>query len=205
MRKAVAVTWGFALIAGMTVSAWAGGTYPYGEGDPPGSSGSPEGSATVAVHAKITANISVQPSQTIVDAGSLQIGDLTANIVFLVHANTEAVQMWVTATDLYKGDQPQNPTVPPIPLKTSAGATISPQGAAPLGGGSNVAILPASQNSTIGNFPAYESGKIVFESQDNGTFSHPVTVTVVWNLTNNEQPQGDYGARVMLSAMVMPM
>lgn len=162
------------------------------------------GTATVAVHAKVVPNISVTPSIPIVDAGSVQFGDLTASVVFLVHANTEAVKMWVTGTDLYKGDQPVNPTVPPILLKTSAGATITPTGASVLGGGSNVATLPSTPNSTIGSFPAYESSQITFESMDNNSFSHDVLVNLTWTLSNPEQPMGDYGARVMLSAMVMP-
>jgi hypothetical protein len=162
------------------------------------------GSATAAVHAKVVPNISVTPSIPIVDAGTIQSGDLKGQVVFLVHANTESVKMWVTATDLFKGDDPVQPTVPPIPLKTSAGATIAPSGGGVLGGGSNVATLPPVPNTVIGDFPAYESSMIVFEGKDNGTFSKDVMVTVWWNLSNNEQPQGDYGARVMLSAMVMP-
>ncbi len=188
MKKTIAVLAGFMLLAGLVVAARA----------------DLEGSAVSAVHAKVVANIAVTPAMPIVDAGSVQSGALTGNIVFLVHANTEAVKMWVTATDLFKGDDPVEPTVPPIPLKTSAGATISPTGANVLGGGSNVARLPYQSNASIGSFPAYESEPITFESKDNGTFSHDVTVTVIWELTNNEQPQGDYGARVMLSAMVMP-
>lgn len=165
-----------------------------------------DGSAVVAVHAKVTANIAVTPQAPVVDVGSVQIGDLWGRIGFLVHANTQAVKMWVTATDLWKGDIPHsNPLgVPPIPLYTGAGAKIEPSGASPLGGGSNVADLPSMHNSSIAGFPAYQSTQITFESMDNGTFSHPVLVTVLWKLENNEQPMGDYGGRVMLSAMVMP-
>ena len=162
-----------------------------------------EGSAVSEVHATVTANISVTPDQPIVDAGSIQIGDLTGNVPFQVHANTQAVQMWVAATNLYKGTSLQS-TVPPIPVKTEAGAKIAPSGATVKGGGSNVASLPSTPNSSVNSFPAYESTKIVFESGDNGTFSHPVLVTVLWALVNNEQPMGDYGGFVRLSAMVMP-
>ncbi|HUU91596.1 MAG TPA: hypothetical protein VM238_10330 [Phycisphaerae bacterium] len=188
MRKPTALLMSIVLVAAMTAAA----------------RGDMEGSAVAAVHATVTANISVTPSVPIVDAGSLQIGDLVGRIPFLVHANTEAVKMWVTATDLYKGDVPSEPTVDPIPLNTSAGATIDPAGATVFGGGSNVALLPASPDTMIGEFPAYQSQPIVFESMDNGTFSHDVLVIVIWTLTNNEQPMGDYGGRVMLSAMVMP-
>jgi len=194
MKKFIAVASALVLMAGM---AWA--TYA-----------DEFGSATAQVHVKVVSNITVQPSVPIVDAGSVQSGDISTNVVFIVHANTEAVQMWVTATDLWKGDVPNpgyisDPTaVRPIPLKTSAGATISPEGANVLGGGSNIAGLPNSSNAQIGAFPAYESQKITFESMANGNFSHPVTVTVAWNLTDAQQAQGDYGARVMLSAMVMP-
>jgi len=188
MRKAWVVLLGLGRVAGLTATARA----------------DTEGCAVAAVHCTVTANISVTPQVPIVDAGSLQIGTLTGQIPFTVHANTEAVKMWVCVTDLYKGDLPLNPTVPPIPVKTSAGATIQPTGATPLGGGSNVAPLPSTPNGTIGDFPSYESSSIVFESMDPGTFSHPVVVIVVWELTNNEQPMGDYGGRVKLCAMVMP-
>jgi len=186
MRKALACVFALGLMAAMAASAQA----------------DPEGSAVAAVHVKVVPNISVTPQVPIVDAGSIQIGDLTGMIPFVVHANTEAVTMWVCATDLYKGDDPVNPTVDPIPLNLSAGATIDPSGANVLGGGSNVASFVGT--CAIGDFPAAESERIAFESKDNGTFSHDVMVTVVWTLSNNEQPQGDYGGRVMLSAMVMP-
>lgn len=188
MRKVIVALLGLMFVAGMTATAQA----------------DMEGSAVASVHCTVTANISVTPQVPIVDAGSLQIGELTGQIPFTVHANTEAVKLWVTATNLYKGDLPLSATVPPIPLKTSAGATIQPTGATPLGGGSNVAPLPSTPNAQIGDFPGYESTPIVFESADPGTFSHPVLVIVVWELTNNEQPMGDYGGRVKLSAMVMP-
>ena len=62
-------------------------------------------------------------------------------------------------------------------------------------------MLPAS---TIGAFPAYLSNTIDFESMDNGSFSHPVTVTIVWTLSDPQQPQGDYSGEVQLFAMVLP-
>jgi hypothetical protein len=161
-------------------------------------------SATADVHVKVVPNVSVTPVAPIVDAGSIQSGDLTVPIVFNVHANTEAVRLWVAVSQLYKGDQPVNPTVNPIPVKLSAGATIAPQGASVLGGGSNVAGLPSLPNTTIGAFPAYLSNTIDFESMDNGSFSHPVTVTIVWTLSDPQQPQGDYSGEVQLFAMVLP-
>jgi len=164
--------------------------------------GRAEGSATAEVHALVTPNISVTPIQPIVDAGSIQIGDLRATIYFQVHANTEAVKFWVCATDLWKGTRADGATVPPIPLNSSAGAIIDPIGATVLGGGSNVAAFV--RDSNIMGLPAKETEQIAFESKDNGTFSHDVCVTVSWTLSNNEQPQGDYGGKVQLCAMVMP-
>jgi hypothetical protein len=162
-----------------------------------------EGSAVASVHLRVTANISVSPQAPIVDAGSLQIGELTVNVPFMVDANTEAVQMWVDATNLYKGDIPTDPTVPFIPLQIAPGVTITPDRASVLGGGSNVAVLPSSPNATIGAFPAFETSRITFESAENGNFSHPVVVTLQWTLSNNQQPVGDYAGRVQLNAMVI--
>jgi len=163
-----------------------------------------EGSAVAAIHLKVTANISVTPQTPIVDAGSLQIGEVIVPIPFMVHANTEAVKMWVTATDLYKGDIPVAPTVHPIPLQTGEGALIEPERASVKGGGSNVAPLPSTPNDVLQGFPAYRSSQITFESAEAGNFSHPVVVTLAWTLADNQQPVGDYGGRVMLSAMVVP-
>jgi hypothetical protein len=162
-----------------------------------------EGSAVASVHLRVTANISVTPQSPIVDAGSLQIGELIVNIPFMVHGNTEAVTLWVDATNLYKGDIPTDPTVAFIPLQIAPGIVITPDRASVLGGGSNVAVLPSSPNATIGAFPAYETSRITFESAENGSFSHPVIVTVQWTLSDNQQPVGDYAGRVQLNAMVV--
>jgi len=183
MKKAIACVLGLALLAGVAQA-------------------DPVGDAVVEVHAEVVSNISVTPATPIVDVGDIQIGDLIGNIPFIVHANTEAVKIYVTASDLYKGDDPVNPTVPMIPLNMTAGAVIDPTGANVYGGGSNVA--PFTTSATIGDFPAMQTDPIVFESKDNGLFSHDVLVTVQWILSNNEQPQGDYGGRVMLTAEVQP-
>jgi len=166
--------------------------------------GSSEGAAVTAVHAKVVPNIAIRPLAPIVDAGSPISGDISTGVVFLVHANTQSVRMWVTATDLFKGDVPLNPTVPPIRLDIQKGARIQPSGANVLGGGSNVATLPSAPNADVLGFPGYQSTSIDFESMDAGTFSHDVTVSLSWKMTNNEQPMGDYGGRVMLSAMCLP-
>jgi hypothetical protein len=162
------------------------------------------GSATAAVHAKVSANIAVTPQIPIVDAGSIQTGELSVDVPFMVHANTEAVQLWVIATDLWKGDTPlPGSDANKIPLQIAEGVVITPQNAGVYGGGSNVSTLINSAT-FIGAFPAYEFSHINFESADRASFSHPVTVHLNWTVSDNQQAVGDYGGRVQLNAMVMP-
>ena len=76
------------------------------------------GVATGHVYVNVVSNIAVSVITSNVDLGSIQTGLFPGEITFRIDANQEAVAFSVAATQLYKGDDPTNPTVAPIPLAT---------------------------------------------------------------------------------------
>jgi hypothetical protein len=159
-----------------------------------------QGSATAKVFVNIVPSLSVQPATPIVNANTVSLGDFTATIDFTVHANQEAVCFFVEVSPLFKGDDP-NSTVLPIPIETSAGVVVQPDGANPLGSVSNVLQFNAG-TSVVDGFPALVTNTLCYESSDNGTFSHVVHVTVVWNQNDPQKPQGQYSGKVRLTALL---
>jgi hypothetical protein len=97
-----------------------------------------ESSAVAKVYATVNPNVAVNYDNGVVDAGTIQTGLICADIVFRIDANKESVQIFVEASDLWKGDDPTNSEVAPILLAQAEGATIDPVNANPLGSGSNI-------------------------------------------------------------------
>ena len=161
-----------------------------------------EGSASAHVYVKVDPNVAVG-AEAIVDAGTVQTGDFTATIKFRVDANLQAVYLYAAASPLYKGDDPTNNDVLPIPLELSAGIEIAPTNANPMEGGSNVAGY-TSAAVDIEGFPGITTEMICFESSQNNHFSQDVFVTVVWNQDDPEKPTGEYSGKVKLWALLMP-
>lgn len=161
------------------------------------------GEAEAHVYAIVNPNIAVGVLTPIVNAGTVQMGDFNAVIGFRVDANKEDVKLSVCASELYKGDDPTNPTVAPIPLNLSAGVPIAPTDANPMNGASNVANYSGGSCS-IGAFPGLATEQIHFESSQNGHFSQDVYVTVTWNQGDPEKPMGEYSGKVKFIAMLVP-
>src|SRR5512138_2998999 len=99
------------------------------------------GVATGHVYVNVVSNIVVSVITPNVALGSIQTGIFPGSITFRIDANAEAVSISAAATQLYKGDDPTNPTVAPIPIATALGALIEPTNASPYDGGSNVAMF----------------------------------------------------------------
>ena len=77
-----------------------------------------EARACRTVFATIDPNVSLIPSSTLeINAGTYQTGDITAQVGFRVDANKEQVEFYVEASELFKGADPTDATVAPIPLK----------------------------------------------------------------------------------------
>jgi hypothetical protein len=163
-----------------------------------------ESSAVAKVYATVNPNVAVNYDNGVVDAGTIQTGLICADIVFRIDANKESVQIFVEASDLWKGDDPTNSEVAPILLAQAEGATIDPVNANPLGSGSNIAGFIGAGDEVMG-FPTQRSETIGFESSQNNRFSQDVTVTVCWDQDDDEKPMGEYSGVVKLTSMLIPI
>ena len=161
-------------------------------------------SATASVHALVNPNISMSATTAIVDAGTIQTGDFNAQVQFRVDANQEQLTLGCEATALYKGDDPTNTAVAPIPIDLARGCLIAPANANPLAGASNVAQFSGTPGAGIGAFPSFVTNAITFESSQAGVFSQPVFMTVWWNQNDPEKPTGEYSGKVKLLALINP-
>ncbi len=161
-----------------------------------------ESMATAHVWVDVVANIAVRANTPQVDAGDVQTGAFTATIEFRVDANNEDIDLACYASDLWKGDDPTNDDVAPIPLLVGAGCLIDPINANPTGGASPVASFDPSVVHNVSGFPALGTNSINFESSQNGHFSQEVYVTVAWNQDDPEKPQGEYSGVVKLLGMI---
>jgi hypothetical protein len=162
-----------------------------------------ESAAVAKVYATVNPNVAVNYDNGVVDAGTIQTGLIYADIIFRLDANKESVLIFVEASDLWKGDDPTNNEVLPIPLAAAEGAVIDPANANPLGSGSNVASFIGTGSDVMG-FPTQLSATIGFESSQNNRFSQDVTVTVAWDQDDDEKPMGEYSGVVKLTSMIIP-
>jgi len=168
-------------------------------------SADPTSSATAHVYLNIDPNIAVQAIDANVDAGTLQTGDRSVPITFRIDANTEQVSMSALVTKLYKGDDPKNTDVAPIPVNLSAGVVMQPANANPVNGGSNVATYIGTGNVTNpkGVFEGSLTQQLAFESSQNGHFSQNVEITPTWTNELDEKPTGQYSGYVVLYSAVL--
>jgi len=164
----------------------------------------PTSNAVAHIYATVDPNVAVAAPSAAVDAGAYQTGTVTGTITFRVDANTQAVSLQVCASDLWKGDDPTGTDVDPIALDATAGATILPTNANPIGGASNNGPFTTA-GTPVEGFPTQCADPISFESSQNNHFSQDVTVTVQWDQTDPEKPQGEYSGVVQLIAVVLPV
>jgi hypothetical protein len=156
------------------------------------------GHATAHAHVLVNPTIAAVALTPNVDLGTVQIGLVPGILVFRVDANVERVDLWCVATYLYKGNDPQDPTVDPIGLFREAGVTIEPTNAAPIQGGPNVA--PFLETTDINGFTGWISDKITFESSQPGLFSQDVVLRITWDQPDPEKPRGEYSGWVIFWA-----
>ena len=159
------------------------------------------GSATASVIVTINPNMAVGVVTPIVDAGTVQTGAFAANLVFRVDANTEAVKMFLEASSLYKGDDPLNTEVAPIPLKTSVPVLISPQYGNRMGALPNEAAWNGA-GALIGAYPTTSTETVQFESSQNGHYSQNVGYKITYTQPDPEKPQGQYSGKVKLTILL---
>jgi len=159
-------------------------------------------SATVKIVVRVRPSLSVESASPVVDAGTVDKGDVSASLGFRVKANAGQVALSVAASDLYKADEPGTVVVMPLRLKASAGARIEASSASPAGGSD--AVAPFEGPDRIGAFPALRSRRILFAGSQDHRFDQDVAVNLSWQSADARQPPGDYGGRVSLTAMLMP-
>lgn len=160
--------------------------------------------AMAHVYVNVDPNVSVQALSAnlgLNNGSSVQTGAFGGTVDFMVDANQEAVLLGVAATDLYKGDNPNDESVLPLPVDTTVGALIAPDAANPIQGGSNLARFGDTSfqlPTQYGDMNAYRTNDIQFESSQNGTFSQHVAVTVGWQQPDPQKPVGEYSGYVVL-------
>ncbi len=158
--------------------------------------------ATSHVFVTVSPNITLS-GQAHVDAGSVQTGDFTAECIFRVDANTQQIQIYAEASDLYKGNDPTAPEVAPIPLNISAPVGVYLVNGSPLG--TAASELPyTTAAGDINGFPTLITSSLGLESSQNNHFSQEVTLTFTWNQDDPEKPMGEYSGFVKMAAMVLP-
>lgn len=158
------------------------------------------GHAVAHAHVVVTSTIAVVVLTPNADLGTVRIGTIPGILIFRVDANVERVDLWCVATYLYKGNDPQDPTVDPIVLFREAGATIEPTDAIPVQGSPNVA--PFLETVDINGFTGWISDKITYESSQPGFFSQDVVLRITWDQPDPEKPRGEYSGWVIFWAGV---
>jgi hypothetical protein len=161
------------------------------------------GSASVHVRVLVNPNVAISAVAPTVDAGTVQTGNFTASIDFTVDANKQEVSFQVDASPLFKGNDPTETIVTPIPLNLSAGALIQPINGNATGGHSNTAAFTG-PGPTIQGFPTSATEVVQYSSSQNNHFSQNVNVKVTWNQGDPELPTGEYSGVVQITALLLP-
>jgi hypothetical protein len=134
--------------------------------------------------------------------GYIQTGMICGWLRWRVDANTEAVRFCLGASDLWKGDDPNNPSVEPIPLYKDYGVEFDIEFGNPALG--QDAFVDFVSQSTLGDFQIWQTEYVTFESSQNGYFSQFVMTNVCWKQDDPEKPTGQYSGVVALWGFVVP-
>jgi len=159
-------------------------------------------SATARIRVVVMPSMSVSAVER-VTVQNTQAGPIQATVTFLIKANLHRARLYVEASDLYKGSDPSNRSVTPIPLDTAAPAVIEPASATPAAGNSNAAGW-IGRGTPIGAFETHLSETLEFESSQDRRFTQEVDVTLTWNQDDPSRPLGTYGGMVRLTALATP-
>lgn len=158
-------------------------------------------SATAGVYVTVNPNISLFPLEANVNMGTIQTGSFTGTIPWRIDANTQNVRFFAAASYLYKGDDPNNPAVPPILLNVPYGIVFTIEHGNPIGGQDH--ILAYQGATVIDGYPGLETITKEYESSDPGHMSQEGQMVVMWDQPDNEKPMGEYSGKVRLSAIVV--
>jgi len=158
-------------------------------------------SAVASVYVDVVSNVSLSSVTPLVSLGSVQRGIFPAILTWRVDANQEAVSFFLEASNLFKGDDPTDPTVKPIKVATYIPASIIAEEGNEMQSGDNKAMWgPA--GTPIGAYPTVATEAVNYESSQNGHFSQNVTTTIMYNQDDPEQPMGQYSGKVRFTAFL---
>jgi hypothetical protein len=160
-----------------------------------------DGDVTAHVFVEVNPNITVGAVTSNVNLGTIQTGDIPGNVTFRIDANVERCSIAVGATQLYKGDDPTDPSVDPILVDEEIGAVVTIPDGNPVQGGSTTLMYygPWDYNMFAGHKTEYRT----YESSQDGFFSQDVFVTVGWYQPNPELTVGEYSGFVGMWAAVV--
>lgn len=160
-----------------------------------------EGSASSHVFVDVTANIAIAPPQGDVDSGD-QMNDFEGAATFRVDANSQDIYLTCGASSLYKGNDPTNTDVAPLPVNLSSGCAVNPANGNRMGGLPNTLGFVGESPDLINGYTLNQTEQGHFESSQNGHFSQDVTLVVDWDIPL-EQPQGEYSGVVALWGAIL--
>jgi hypothetical protein len=159
------------------------------------------GTATASVVVVVNPNIAVQTITPVVDAGTVMMGDFTADLAFQIDANVQTVSLFMEASPLYKGDDPNNDEVAPIPINTRVPVAVTPTYGHRTGAAPDV-LAWEGEGSSIGDYPTTATETAAFESSQNGHYSQVVGYTITYSQPDAEKPQGQYSGKVRLTVLL---
>ena len=153
--------------------------------------------AVNGVYVIVDPNISMSAGASVF-AGTVQTGEIDAEVTFRIDANEQEVEFIARVTDLWKGDD-SGSEVLPIPVDESAGVQITAQNGNPLAGGSSTVFYTGSPGEVSG-MPALETAPLVIQSSQDGHFSQNVFVMAHWIQSDPEKTIGEYSGFIELQA-----
>ena len=158
--------------------------------------------AVTRVIGTVPASIAVAPVQPVWDLSTILNGPFSAVVTWRIEANVSSVQIMLEASALYKGDDPSNADVAPIPLDTNRPVDISAEHAHDTSGSDRAAWISA--GAPIDSFPTVRTQVLTYESSQLGLFSQLVTTRIYYNQQEQIKPMGQYSGRVKITTLIPP-
>ena len=178
MKKSLIVAVALLMVAG---TAW-------GEAD------SPPAHVIVSVDAVLAVTAGSVMSA---DLGTMNVGTASAQVCFQIDANQENVYIQAWATGLWKGDVMSADNFV-IPVVAEEGALVEPASGNQIGVPTNVLVFGGVD--VINGLDALTTVVGNFESSQWGHFSQEVCVTIDYENSNPELPQGEYSGWIKILA-----
>ena len=134
------------------------------------------------------------------DLGTINVGTASATVCFQVDANQQDVWLQAVATGLWKGDvmTADGFVIPIVVSGEDVGALVEPAIGNQIGVPTNRLLWTGADS--INGLDALTSVVGHFESGQWGHFSQEVCVTIDYENTNPELPQGEYSGWIKILA-----